>query len=146
MNFKEKVQSMTAKEIILAMVEGLRNPTVKVDMNEFGGVNDKGICYGCAATNIICKITGKKFTKNNIENRERRSDFINTDFDFLEAFENAIDFLRMGDLDNYNKKAEEGKFAEITSGEDLKNFIYLTNDYTETDLKLLEELANLQSQ
>ena len=40
MTFKQKVQSMTAKEIIMAMVEGLKNPVVKVDTGTFGEERD----------------------------------------------------------------------------------------------------------
>lgn len=57
MNFKETVQKMTIKEIILAMVNGLKKEHVKVDFNYFGYVAPNGICYGCAATNAICEIT-----------------------------------------------------------------------------------------
>jgi hypothetical protein len=35
-SFDEKVRSMSAKEIIMAMVNGLKNPAVKVDMGSFG--------------------------------------------------------------------------------------------------------------
>ena len=54
-NFKEKVQAMSAKEIIMAMVEGLRNPVTKIHMGTYGKV-EGDVCYGCAATNAICKI------------------------------------------------------------------------------------------
>lgn len=69
MNFKQKVQSMTAKEIIMAMVESLiPPPLIKVDMGTFGTTEitkpatkflgwtlrkAESICFGCAATNTI---------------------------------------------------------------------------------------------
>lgn len=69
--FEEKVRSMSAYDIVMAMVVALTHPPiVNVMMNTFGAVlikKPKGFfaklfgrpkitCYGCAATNVICSI------------------------------------------------------------------------------------------
>jgi hypothetical protein len=38
MTFEERVKSMSAKEIIMAMVEGLRDPKIEVDMGTLVGI------------------------------------------------------------------------------------------------------------
>ena len=57
---RDKIRLLSAKEIILVMIEGLRNPVVKVDMETYGQIkhfeSGKNVCYGCAATNALCKI------------------------------------------------------------------------------------------
>lgn len=138
--FKEKVQSMTAKEIILAMVEGLRHPSIKVDMDTFGEQR-YGVCYGCAATNTVCKISGITFDSTNIMYGNLRAEAINTDMNFLILFESAIDGLRAGSIDYYNKIALREGFAEIDPVVDIPA---LYGDYTEEDLEFFVELASLQ--
>lgn len=141
MNFKEKVQSMTAKEIIMAMVESLKHPVVKIDMMTFGeGEGD--ICYGCAATNTICKISDKIFTPYHIRNITARAYFINCDKYFLSAFEDAIDCLRSGNVDGYNNIAKICHFASIKINDTL--LPYLDNSYTNEDLEPYIQLAEFQ--
>jgi len=149
MNFKEKVQSMTAKEIILAMVDSLTHPPIiNIDMNTYGE-NRQGVCFGCAATNTICKISGVVFTPENIGSRRLRSKAINNNIfddkigEFLYCFERAIDALRGSELDIYNIYADHIKFALIVNPLDIK-LRHLDNDYTNDDLKPYIELANSQ--
>lgn len=140
MNFKEKVQAMTGDEIIIAMVEGLQNPVMKINMNTFGIMEDN-ICFGCAATNAVCKISGKVFNAKNIYWRSERAQFIQTEERFLNLFESAIDGLRKGLIWSYNNCAEEIGIAQIKYGFDLP---YLSNDYTPEDLQAYINLANAQ--
>lgn len=141
MNTIEKVQSMSAKEIIMAMVEGLKNPTTKIDMLSFGNV-DNNVCYGCAATNTICNImniTHKDFIKANPK-------FTMCDlFDernFVINFERAIDCLRNGMITTYNYFAKENNFATIIGQN--HSVPKLTNVYTNDDLEKYIDLANKQ--
>ena len=90
MNFEETVRAMSMKEIIMAMVNGLRNPHVKVVMSSFGHMKD-GICFGCAATNTVCEITGKTYDEGVIEYATDRAKFMNCTYIFLHKFESAID-------------------------------------------------------
>ena len=156
MTFKETVQSMTAKEIIMAMVNSLiPPPVIPVDMGTFGTTREEpavkflGItvikpkvkCYGCAATNTICKIAGKTFTIDNIYNREGRADFIGTDTGFLGDFEAAIDKLRTGNVRMYNTYARFGGFAEI---QNVINLPCLNDNYTTGQLNKYKQLADAQ--
>ena len=109
--FKEKVLSMTAKEIIMSMVEGLQNPVITINMDTYGEAIE-GVCFGCAATNAVCKISGKVFTEDNID-EDLRSNFLKTDRLFLSEFEMAIDNLRAGGIKSYNFYANEIGIAQI---------------------------------
>lgn len=143
MVFKEKVQSMTAKEIIMAMVNGLKKEHVKVDINTFGCVEDD-VCYGCAATNAICEISGKVFTADNIKGWQNRGFFIGREnINFVAGFETAIDVLRSLNIYYYNRIAEEYGFATIDSNHFGKfNLPQIENDnYKEAIIKW-EEFAN----
>lgn len=100
MTFEEKVKSMTGKEIVMAMVEGLQEPCTVIDMNTFGETKD-GICFGCAATNTVCKITGIKPTKLSamLEDWDADAEVFNIkDPHFLMNFEYAINKLRNGSI------------------------------------------------
>jgi hypothetical protein len=151
--FEEKVRSMTAKEIIMAMVEGLvRPPTINVDMGTFGetrkpkhllGFLMKPICYGCAATNTICKIAGIKFTTSNIGEAYTRAAAINAETQFLLRFERAIDALRSGEIFTYNSYARQIEIATIEQQPDF-DLPRLHNDYRNRDLVAYRKLAELQ--
>lgn len=140
--FEDIVRRMTAKEIIMAMVDGLKNPAVNVDMSTFGSydIYNKA-CYGCAATNAICKISNHVLTFSEIDNKNRAIT-VNSDYSFLHAFERAIDNLRKGDILRYNNTASIIGIATI------KNYnFYLPHLYTDNYNQLLdyyEDLANAQ--
>lgn len=156
MNFKEKVQSMTASEIILAMVDSLTPPPkIKVDMGTYGEVNKvdkrflgikygtKEVCFGCAATNTICQISGKIFDKTNIYLVETRANFLDVDYVFLQIFETAIDKLRRGSICGYNSVASEIDVAEIKECDEIK-LPFLDTDYKKEDLEPYRQLAQKQ--
>jgi len=101
MTFRQKVQSMSAKQIVQAMIDGLNKPWVTVSMLTYGAVV-KDVCFGCAATNTICQIKGSAFNASNIATGKRRSVFLNTPLNFLKIFEYAIDHLKAGNIQQYN--------------------------------------------
>lgn len=148
MTFKEKVQSMTASEIIMAMVEGLRDPHVEIDMSTFG-MTREGVCYGCAATNTICKLQDVR--PYNVSLHTWRDKMIAYDISvaetwFTKRFEFAIDNLRKGHIRSYNYLAREIDIATIDltkdEMEDLENELpELDNDYTEEQLQQYERLS-----
>ena len=144
MSFKEKVQAMTAKEIIMAMVEGLQNPVIAVNMDTFGMI-ENNICYGCAATNTVCKISGKVFDAESIDWRGARAELVQSRIDFLRHFEAAIDSLRKGYIWAYNGRAEEIGVAQINFNYET-DLPYLDNNYTPEDLQAYINLANAQKQ
>lgn len=88
---EQKIKLMTAKEIILAMVDSLKNPVTKVLMSTFG-FKENGICYGCAATNTICKLGGLDPYIELGERDSKRRKYVNNSI-FLNYFEEAIDFF-----------------------------------------------------
>ena len=143
MNFQEKVQSMTAKQIILSMVEGLKKQHVIIDMETYGRVH-KNVCYGCAATNTICEISGIT-PKASWRNRlfcDKFAYLTKCENHFIRLFEQAIDALRSGNISEYNQHAECGRFAPIErKGLELPEL--WTDDYRSL-LHYYERLAEAQ--
>lgn len=135
--FEEKVKSMTAYDIIMAMVDGLRKPRTKIDMSTFGAI-EEGVCYGCAATNAILHIM--EASKEGVEDHIRTSQNRNTCPLDVAQFEVAIDHLREGEVDLYNLYAKDCGIAQITPmpGQELP---YLDDDYTEDQLQEYVKLA-----
>lgn len=136
--FERKVKSMSAYDIIMAMVGGLRNPKTKIDMGTFGKMRD-GICFGCAATNAILTImnANKKEVEGHSKLRSTHNDYL------LRGFEHAIDMLRCGRLDFYNAHVKGVGLAQIIPmpGQYLPA---LNDDYTEAQLQEYEKLAKYQ--
>lgn len=142
LSLTEKIKSMTAKEHIMNMVEGLRNPMTVINMDTFGEKNEAGVCFGCAATNSICRLigntddlfpewkTGEWKYKENIA-------------PILSGYEDCIDYLRRGDVDEYNATASYIGIATIEEVEGIY-LPELTNDYTEEELLPYVALADAQ--
>lgn len=138
-NIERKIKSMTAKEIIMAMVDGLMNPVTKIDMYNFGSYED-GICYGCAATNAICRI-GMLDPEEELQ-RMGGPKYRNYS-DLISGFEDAIDELRNGHINSYNHFAQEYGFATIKTSTELPE---IDNDNYQ-DPKVIQDyidLANAQ--
>lgn len=143
---------MSAKEIIMAMVDGLRNPAYGIDMMTFGSYQtyntrtgnflSRPKCFGCAATNTITQISGVKFRKNTIEEVELRAEALRTEDEFLQIFEFAIDKLRCGLIEKYNEHAGDIRIAEIKRGS--MRLPYLESDFTDKYLDAYVNLANAQ--
>lgn len=141
-SFQEKVQSMTAKEIIMAMVNGLKHEWTKISMSTFGDVFDN-VCFGCAATNAVCEIRQKPYLKEFLVDRTSRAEGLGTSYSFLEGFEIAIDNLRSGSVHDYNLYAKLGMFARI----ELPPEFYLprlTSYDWKVNIGYYTELANAQ--
>jgi hypothetical protein len=141
MTFKEKVQSMSGKEIVQAMIDGLNKEWVKVDMCSYGKYNDlSNTCFGCAATNTICQIMDKQIDKKYISFRSERALDIGTDQDFLESFEQAINSLRLGNVHEYNMYANCIKMATLPTSN--VHLSALENDTYQIDLKEYQRFAD----
>lgn len=139
--FEETVLAMSSGEIIMAMVNALRKPKIKIQMSTFGKV-ENGICYGCAATNTICEIADVTFTSENIEFPKGRGEAVNGDIDFVQDFEDAIDDLRLGYIKGYNKYAESVGFAKVLNTD--FSLPQLNSFYTEEQLNEFVKLAKLE--
>lgn len=141
MKFDDKVKSLTAKEIIMTMVESLKNPVTKIDMTTFGSIRREE-CYGCAATNTICKLGDVSLDDLFLMGGWPHAEGLGCDGLFLANFEAAIDFLRRGFVDDYNDCAIRSGFATIKG----KYFQLpvLETYYTEKELSCYIKLAELQ--
>lgn len=137
--FIEKVKSMSGKEIVLAMVDGLKNPVMKVDMDTFGS-KEKGVCYGCAATNFICKVGGFDpseaiaFHVGGESFRRSWAAPFTQEAGYVNAFEDAIDSLRKGGISSYNAQAVALGLAILPENWDLPS---IENDNYQ-DLEVLQ--------
>ena len=138
--FENKVKSMSAHDIIMSMVDGLRYPRTEIDMYTFGYEED-GICYGCAATNAILHImdANKEEVEDHIDGRRAAGYKAST----TKQFEYAIDQLRKGSVSGYNRWAKDCGIAQITP---IPGHVLpcLYNDYTEKQLQEYEKLAKYQ--
>ena len=135
---EEKIKSMSAHDIIMSMVEGLRNPKARVDMGTYGAMR-KGVCYVHAATNAILHIVDA-----NEEEVEAYVKYRSTCVDYpLWGLKGAIGRLSLGWMDSYNEYAKALGFAQIVPipGQKLPK---LRNDYTEDELQEYEKLAKYQ--
>lgn len=108
--FEQKIKAMSAAEIILTMVDSCVNPppSLKIDTNTFGEVKN-GVCVGCIATATIINAGNINPTDGNIELWSGALSRLS----FLDWFESAINFLRSGDIDNYNCFAKRCGIAQI---------------------------------
>jgi hypothetical protein len=143
MTFDKRVKEMTAKEIIMSMINGLRKRYYRVNMVTFGYINKedgKTICYGCAATHTITEIHGIPFDKTNIYGFSLRAKFVSSTFEFLNKFEVAIDYLRKGCIQTYNELATDIGIATI---DNIKDIPYLSSNFTEDDLQEYVKLAEM---
>jgi hypothetical protein len=141
-NFINVVKSMTSSEIIETMVKGLKKPVTNISMTNYGIVRD-GICYGCAATNTICKIAGINLKEFLLINPTNTMEYLfNTKSEFINRFETAINFLRLNDIMMYNCVAEEINIARIKNTD--FNLPTLNSNYTSKKLKEYLKLAELE--
>lgn len=133
---------LTPKQVVQAMVDGLRKKHVLVNMHSFGHVKD-GVCYGCAATNAVCELFGVKFGPDVIANADRRADVVHQSFEKLRWFENAIDLLRQGDVYAANQWLDCLGIDSIQNWNDLE-LPFLKDDFTEGELQVYQQLADDQ--
>lgn len=162
--FREIVQAMTAKEIIMAMVEGLKNPALNVNMDSYLSTNGGGICCGCAATNAICFISGRtpapkdlsgffesKYileleisgVSENVWSKILYGEYLKEEAAFIRHFETAINALRLGSVVSYNVDASVLGIALIKE-HPYKILTALTTDNYLEHLQEYEELAEMQ--
>lgn len=128
---EEKLKALSAKEIIMAMVNGLRNRHTEIDMSSFGKIVGQ-VFFGCAATNCIIEITKLKPEEEIRISCENYSEL-------FVKFESAIDYLRKGGICGFNSIWD---YAQIVDP-----YIYLPtleNYYTEEQLQKYVELAEYQ--
>jgi hypothetical protein len=86
-----------ASDVIDAMIQGLQNipENFKINMGTYGNSIDE-VCYGCAATCAVMRISGKTFAPGNILSSILRSKITGYSEFEEKQFERAIDELRLG--------------------------------------------------
>jgi len=141
--FESIVRWMSVSQIVRAMTAGLRKRHVVVFMDTYGDVSDDGkTCFGCAATNTICEITGKVFTPSVIASGLDRAAYINAGYVFLTTFEGMVDQLRCGRLDSYNGFARDIRIATIPESFLDTHLPRLDEDFTEEQLQKYDRFAD----
>jgi len=142
-DFVKVVKNMTAKQIIMSMVNGLKNPITEIRMNTYGCIYNN-ICYGNASTNTICYIaavTTEEFLKG--FNERHRESYGEKNIDFLDVFEKAIAHLCMGNVNYYNILGNNIKIAKIYNNS-IINLPILNDNFTYVELYQYIKLANIQ--
>ncbi len=127
--FEEKVKSLTIKEIVGYLIEGIKNPVIKLDFYYFGVIDKENECIACGATNAICKISGITFDASNIGFMQKAKALECSEY-FYDKFENALDFLRLGSIRNYNFLASQIGIATLETDiklPELENHNYKEN-------------------
>lgn len=137
-------KKLTPSKVIRAMVRGLKKKYVKIDMGTFGSTswNDK-VCYGCAATNALCELAGKKIPVASIQSTGSRATFLKVADSTLTKFELAINSLRQGDIYGANEYLLQLGIDPIENPKDIR-LPYLNNRYVAEDLRPYEVLARTQ--
>jgi hypothetical protein len=110
--FLEKIQSLKPSEIVELMIDAVENPVVKLRMSAFRGWDkDEKQCIGCAATNMLYKLT--KIPKKEVDTQEEAAKSISVRSEVIYKFEWAIDSLRLGNIDHYNWYSKKIGMAKL---------------------------------
>lgn len=146
-----KFRNLTPQQVIMAMVEGLKNPKTIINMGSYGEIK-YGECIGCAATNAICHIY-------NIDDpseyffTDDEPGFAATKLNQLESlndidyFEMAINELRQGGINNCNRRLSIlGISPIIFSSELISRLVTLTDENYKDNLQPYIDLANYQNE
>lgn len=90
-------------EALRAMVDGLLEQSKRedfvIDMSEWGRYDsEKEVCFGCAATCALQKLSGHNLREGFIEDVRTRAAIYEFDRSSVDVFENAVNYARCGDL------------------------------------------------
>jgi hypothetical protein len=149
--FRNTVTGMSAVDLLKVLKEVLINPVTELDMDTFGNITN-GVCYGCLATNAICKIANisvdmlrykddvfyydtecRITTRMKSGNPELKKGTRITDLEYLSIFENYIDDIRRLNFRNmyeYNKRLgiERINFGNMNLSSNKIEFTSITLD------------------
>lgn len=146
MTFEQKVRSMTASQLIQAMIDGLNAGYYTVDMSTFG-LYREGTCFGCAATHAICHISGVRPTFSELGTRDSHYWVISvndgTGFSFFAHIEDFFEYLRTGDIESANEILTDlGMSAQIVVDPSRPKMRGLHTDDWESGLPAFQRLAD----
>ena len=136
----------TPYDAIFAMVKGLKKYSKRkrflIDMTTFGRLslmNNKKVCFGCAASCAIQEISKTSFKPNKLYSLDlhTRAQITNFDAKQLRDFEDALDIARMGQLDILFHFYNLDSFHRI----DYDNEFRLVNDNWESQLPAVIKIA-----
>lgn len=143
-NIIEKIKSLTPKEIIMAMVEGLQNPKTEIDMSTYG-YKDGDVCFGCAATNCLLTLDSTLELSDSFRALDSGFSLMFKDYEreFIERFEFAINDLRCGDICGCNFNLKKIEIPTISNKNNIE-LPYLKDNYTQEQLIPYIKLAESQ--
>jgi hypothetical protein len=88
-----------ASKVVRAICDGLLEADQRddfvVDMDTFGE-GDYGMCFGCAATCALMKLSQAQFTPKTVDSLRTRASVIGVSPPALSNFEHAVDVFRYG--------------------------------------------------
>ena len=128
----DRFKTIKYYEILRTMVKSLRNPHTEIVMGSYGHRRG-GICYGCAATNCILELGGKKEWLM----EEYNSGFLNNTVEGIQKFEIKVNHLRMGDWSEYDIPKPEIRLIA------LRNDNYQNEKVLQTFLAYADQLEKL---
>lgn len=142
--FKEKIQSLTAKEVVELMIDAMENPVIKLDFDSLPGAVAENKRIACAATNIVCKLTNKSevsFEKDidDLTFSAGRAHVFRINSMLLRNFEIIINFLRLGNIIYYNSWAGILKMTKLPIP--VKQLPRLNNNFTKQELQAYKDYA-----
>ena len=123
MDFKKLISSLTGKEILQSMIVGIQKEHLVVDMDTFW--KKSGETYiGCATTLAIIELTGVNFKQKDLDSFNKRAELLGLkektgDFDFFVRVQFAIDGLRRGRIDDYNRYARHIGVCQLPENSNL---------------------------
>jgi hypothetical protein len=142
---KSIIKGITAQNLIIDMIDAIKNPIIGLNMERFYYYDDaKERYFGCAAANYIIKKFGPHIiNENQIDNRHVRSDLLGISETDLQTIEYSLNYLRCGLIKMYNNiKLKE--FPEIKIFTNI-NLPVLHNKWTEEELEEYRKLAEFQT-
>lgn len=145
MTFKEKLKSLTAKQLVQVMIDGINRGWVKMDFNIWldyyhdEHTNQTVVC-GCAATAAICEINGGYYMPPNVElSRINRTVALGIGYAELDNLEMAYDSLARGSIKGFNVYA---KFLDLSLLPDNMSLPMLHNGNYMTNLPEFQKYAD----
>lgn len=141
---KIEFDKLTPRQIVQAMVNGLKAKHVLVCMGSFGYRDTEGICYGCAATNTLCELAETKFTAEVIASTGKLASAVGSDYESVAFFETAIDALRKGQINIANSWLNKIGIMPIVNPSGL-HLPWLDTDFTDKQLEIYQRLADSQA-
>ena len=139
-DFKCIAQTLTAKEIIMIMIDGLKDPYI-IDFKSFDSFNGKDINFNQVAKNALWRLLKKHFKNISVENEYLYSAYLKVEHIFLCRFEFCINDLKNGFIQEYNDRAQSIGIAHINYKYIIKP---LRDEYSENELQAYLNLADEQ--